>query len=337
MISRRHYLLGSGALMLTACSTSAPETSDNLVTLEAFKPDFEKYIAKGTTAQLLSSGHKWLEGPTWDSKRNTLYFTDVPQNIAYSWNEVHGVKTFLQPSGANVTSADGFREPGANGLLYEDSDTVLICNHGKRSLERLDLKTGKRTPLIAAFNGKKFNSPNDVAKAVNGDLFFTDPPYGLTDLNASPLKEMEANGVYCLTHDNKVHRLLDDMTFPNGIAIAPDQKTLLISQSDPDAPIVRKITIDENYAVTSDETFFDASSYQSENSPGLPDGMAMTNDGAVFVTGPGGVFLLSPTGEVLGRVNTGKATANCTFGENGSTLFITSGDTLLKIPTLSKA
>ncbi|ACT60747.1 SMP-30/gluconolactonase/LRE family protein [Hirschia baltica] len=338
MISRRTYLLGSGALAIAACTAANSPVEDNgLVTLEAFDPDFAKYIAPDASAISLSTGHQWLEGPAWDSNRETLYFTDVPQNIAYAWNQADGVSTFLKPSGSDVTTEDGFREPGANGLWYEDGDTLLICNHGKRALERLDLKSGTRTQLVSSFEGKKFNSPNDVAKAKNGDLFFTDPPYGLTDLDASPLKEMKANGVYVLTSENEILRLLEDMTFPNGIAVSPDQKTILISQSDPENPIVRNITIDENYAVVSDSVFFDAKEYQSETSPGLPDGMAMVSDGALFVTGPGGVFLLSPKGKALGRINTGKATANCVFGEAGNTLFITAGDSLLKLPTLCHA
>ncbi|MFC7292309.1 SMP-30/gluconolactonase/LRE family protein [Hirschia litorea] len=336
MINRRAYILSSTAcLALAACQHSTKPTKTNPVSFDIYDPRFADYISPSATAEILSEGHQWIEGPTWDKKRNTLYFTDVPQNTAYAWNSLDGVKVFLKPSGADLTADDGFREPGANGLLYLDDDTLLICNHGKRALERMDLSTGKRSILASQYEGKKFNSPNDVIYASSGDMFFTDPPYGLTGINDSPLKEMKFNGVYLRSKNGTIRRLLSDMTFPNGIVLSPDETFVFVSQSDPNKPIIRRVKLNHQNQVVGDEVWFDASSYQSDNSPGLPDGMVVAHDGALFTTGPGGVFVLSPDGEVLGRINTGKATANCTFGETGSTLFITAGDTLLKLPTLT--
>ncbi len=336
MINRRQYILSSSAcLALAACSHTPKTSSRNPVTLDIFDPSFNTYLSPTAEAKILSEGHQWIEGPTWDKKRQTLYFTDVPQNTAFSWNADTGVSVFRKPSGAALTSADGFREPGANGLLYLEDDTLLICNHGKRALEHLDLTTGKSTILASHFNGQKFNSPNDVVHASNGAIYFTDPPYGLTDLDASPLKEMSVNGVYVRSVDGSLNRLLDDMTFPNGIALSPDENHLFVSQSDPNNAIIRRVTLGPHHTILASEIWFDASPYQANSAPGLPDGMVVAHDGTLFATGPEGVFVISSGGKLLGRINTGKATGNCTFGEDGSTLFITAGDTLLKIPTLT--
>lgn len=338
MINRRQYILSSTAcLALAACSHTPKTSALNPVSFDVYDPAFNNYLAPLAKAEILSEGHQWIEGPTWDKKRQTLYFTDVPQNTAFSWNADTGTSIFRKPSGAALTSADGFREPGANGLLYLDDDTLLICNHGKRALEHLNLETRKSTILSSHYEGQKFNSPNDVANASNGSIYFTDPPYGLTDLDASPLKEMSVNGVYVRSVDGKLHRLLADMTFPNGIALSPDEKYLFVSQSDPRNAIIRRLTLGQNNTILASEIWFDANPYQANAAPGLPDGMVMAHDGTLFATGPEGVFVISSTGKLLGRINTGKATGNCTFGEAGSTLFITAGDTLLKIPTLTHA
>ncbi|WP_018995585.1 SMP-30/gluconolactonase/LRE family protein [Hirschia maritima] len=340
MINRRQYVTGLGAAaVLAACSKEAgtsPNSNPNPA-LHAFDPRFFDYIAPNAEWSVLSSGHQWLEGPAWDSKRQKLYFTDVPQNVAYTWSQKDGVSVFLKPSGADLSEKDGFREPGANGLWYEaDTDSLIICNHGRRSVQRMDLQTNEAVDLTHQFEGKKFNSPNDVVKAKDGTLFFTDPPYGLKDLDASPLKEMAHNGVYKLSPNGEVTRLLDDMTFPNGVVLSPDEGHLYISQSDPEAAIVRRLTLSNEFTPTNDEIWFDASQYQNEDMPGLPDGMTVCADGSVFVTGPGGVFLISADGTALGRITTGRANANCVFGEDGQSLFITAGHSLIKLPTLCR-
>ena len=345
MINRRQYIYGLGSTaVLAACSetTITPPIQTEIPriqnpALEAFDPRFAEYIAPNTNWEILSSGHQWLEGPSWDTKRQKLYFTDVPKNIAYTWSKDNGVRVFLKPSGANLNENDGFREAGANGLWYEaNTDSLIICNHGRRSVQRMDLKTKDINDLINLYEGKKFNSPNDVVKARNGTLFFTDPPYGLKDLDASPLKEMEYNGVYKLSPNGEITRILDDMSFPNGIVLSPDEQHLYISQSDPEAPIVRRLKLDQHLVPSKDDVWFDASIFQSDEMPGLPDGMTVCDDGSVFVTGPGGIYLIAKDGTPIGRITTGRANANCVFGEDGQTLFITSGHSLIKLSTLCR-
>lgn len=334
MIQSRRTFLGSAAAttMLSACGsipTRFPQPSEHI---EILDPSARDLLHVDAPLESLASGYGWSEGPVWDRQRDCLYFTDVPGNIAWRWSEAGGATKFLDPSGISKDAVSGFREPGANGLAISNDGSLLICNHGKRAVERMDIETGQRTTLAQSYNGKAFNSPNDLVEAVDGGLFFTDPPYGLEGLDASPLKEQNANGVYHLQPDGRIARLIDTMTYPNGIALSPDGETLYVSQSDPAAPLLMRMAPDGSNATI----FFDASAYMSDTAPGLPDGMAVSATGHIFTTGPGGVFVLSPAGEPLARIKTGKATANCCFGgSDGQTLYMTAHDTLMRIRTKS--
>jgi len=339
--TRRAFIFGVSSLPLATCAKpigieKTDQPIKGLITdsikIEQFDTRLQNVLDETQASEVLSIGHQWLEGPAWDKKRQCLYFTDVPVNKAYTWSRAKPVSVFQDPSGVDKAQAQGFREPGANGLFYTQDGKLIICNHGRRIVELMDLDTLNRMPLVHSFKQKKFNSPNDVVQATNGTLYFTDPPYGLEGLNQSPLKDMSVNGVYKVTPDGRVERILDDMTFPNGIALSPNEEWLYISQSDPDAPLIRRINLADP---SKDEVWFDAAPYMADG-PGLPDGMAVTKTGYVFASGPTGIFIIHPSGDVLGRLNTGRACANCAFGEDGSTLFITAQDRLLKIKTRVK-
>jgi len=336
-LTRRSLL--SGATMsglgfgLSACIAPAARersSSEPLVSWETFDPRFADVVASNEPARLLGEDYWWAEGPAWDRDRQKLYFTDVPQNRAFQWKEGSGVETFLDPSGVAPEDAAGMREPGANGLLQSRDGTLLICNHGTRAIERMDLASGERSTIVAQYDNKRFNSPNDIIEAADGTLYFTDPPYGLEELDASPLKEMAENGVYRVGSDGEITRLIDTMTFPNGVTLSPDGGTLFISQSDPEAPQIRALSLDGEASEST--LWFDASPFM-DGHQGLPDGMAVSRAGHVFLAGPGGVLVIDQTGICLGRIGTGRATANCAFGEDGRTLFITAKDRLLAVRT----
>ncbi len=332
MITRRTALAGiasTAGLWGCALRHEALATRSDI---EVFDTQAHGLFPQDARLETIATGYVWCEGPTWDTDRNALYFTDVPGNTAYRWRRGQGVDVLLQPSGAAV--AEGFREPGANGLWHARDGRLIVCNHGLRRVEAIDLATTSRASLVDHFEGRRFNSPNDVVEAADGALYFTDPPYGLTGLNDSPLKEMAVNGVYRLSPTGDVRRLVSDMTFPNGIALSPDGRRLYVSQSDPAAPEIRVFHLDSRGGVLVGSTFFDAAPLMGDDAPGLPDGMAVCRSGHVFATGPGGVLLLSPDGRLLGRIRTGRATANCAFGEDGRTLFITANDRVFRIPTL---
>jgi gluconolactonase len=331
MMRRRDFLLACGAAVATAGCNQPATRGPGVV--ERLDPALDALIDPAVQTEVLGEGYGWSEGPAWDRDRMCLYFTDVPGNTAYRWAPDDGVGVFLDPSGIPREQAGGFREPGANGLWYAGNGHLLVCNHGRRAVERLDVASGRRTVVADRFAGEPFNSPNDLVQARDGTIYFTDPPYGLEGLDASPLKRQDANGVYRIAPDGGVMRLAADMTFPNGIALSPDEHSLYVAQSDPAAQQIRRFELDGAGGVRDAGVWFDASRFAGEGQPGLPDGMAVSADGHVFATGPGGVLVLSPGGQCLGRILTGRATANCAFGGDGSDLFITAHDRLLRLPT----
>lgn len=301
----------------------------------AFTEELWSVMPRTANVRELAHGFTWSEGPAWDQVRNRLYFSDVPENKAYVWSQKNGLETFMSPSGLQSDNVTGFREPGSNGLLVTPDGRLLIANHGARAIELMDIENGLRETVANKYHGKRLNSPNDIAIARDGSLFFTDPPYGLEGLDASPLKEQRQNGVYAVRRGSTVRLIDGSLTFPNGIALSPDEQMLYVAVSDPGTPKIYRYQR-EGDGFRNRTVFFDAGHYLERGWPGLPDGMAVAKSGHVFATGPGGVFILSPEGKVLGMIRLEGATANCAFGVDGSTLFITSGNRLLSVETLAK-
>lgn len=332
MLTRRDALVGLGgtlAVGLTGCNRQELPS-----VIEIHAPQARNVFESSTGLEQLAEGFTWCEGPSWDRVRQCLYFTDVPENRAYRWSETGGLEVFLDPSGVDASLAAGMREAGANGLWYGKDGWLYLCNHGERSIQRVNLDDLRRETLIDRFDGQKFNSPNDLVRAADGTIFFTDPPYGLEGLDASPMKEMTANGVYRLKTDGTCDRLFDHLSFPNGIALSPDENWLYVAQSDPAAPHIYRARMDSGHDVGTLELWFDTSDYLAAGDPGLPDGMCISSDGLLFATGPGGVFVLDNDGILLARIMTGRATANCAFGgQDGQTLFMTANDRLLRMAT----
>lgn len=329
----RRYFCGASAAFLWACSGVKSDIADDsfIPLLDVFDDQFYQVISRESKVQILASGFQWSEGPSWDLNKQRLYFTDVPKNEAYVWSQSVGLKVFLNPSGA--ANVEGFREPGANGLFFDYQSRLLLCNHGQRSIEHLSDDGGVRETLVDRFKGRKFNSPNDIVAARDGHLFFTDPPYGLEGLNDSVLKELDFNGVYHLAPNGNVKLIDETMSFPNGIAISRDHKTLYVSQSDPQNPVIMRFDLDDAYEVVSKSVFFDFAPFLADNAHGLPDGMTLDVMGNVIATGPGGIYAISSEGQAYGRINLDRASSNCTFGEDGTVLFITNQDRLLRIET----
>lgn len=329
MWTRRSLLLTGGAsLGLAACARAEGITAE---TVEILDPAAETLIGHGAQLETLADGFSWAEGPAWDRARDCLYFTDVPENRAFRWSGEAGLEVFLDPSGVAPENAIGMREPGANGLWYGADGQLYVCNHGTRSVERLNLDDLSRETLVDRFEAQRFNSPNDLVVARDSRIYFTDPPYGLEGLDASPLKEMAWNGVYCLEPDGGCRRLTDIMSFPNGVALSPDEAWLYVAQSDPGAPVLRRFALRDGEVAGPGDVIFDGSAYLAAGDPGLPDGMAVTVDGHILMTGPGGVFLLAPDGRALARIRTGSATSNCAFGGDGHDLYITAQNRLLRM------
>lgn len=298
-------------------------------------PEMDSILAPGAEIEILAEGFDWAEGPVWVDAGGYLLFTDVPQNVIWRWSEVEGLSEFMRPSGFDGEDGSHLREPGANGLVIEPSGTLLMCDHGNRSLSRVDLATREKTIVVDRFEGRRFNSPNDLVIHQSGAVYFTDPPYGLEGLNASPVKEMAHNGVYRLAPDGAVTLIDDALSFPNGVALSPDHRTLYVAVSDPEGPVVMAYDLGDDGRAVSSRLFFDAASLMGPDAPGLPDGLKVDARGRIFTTGPGGVLVLTPEGALLGVIDTGRATANCAFGPGGASLFMTADDLLTRVALTS--
>ena len=301
--------------------------------IERVDPSLDQLLAIDTPIEKLAEGFNWSEGPVWF--QGSVVFSDVPENIIYQWKPGETkAAIFMKPSGM-LTPREGFKEQGSNGLGVDPEGRLVICQHGERRLARVE-KDGKQTALVDKFEGKRFNSPNDLARRKNGDVYFTDPPYGLAGLNKSPLKELDFNGVYRLAADGKVSPVVKDLTFPNGIGFSPDEKTLYVAVSDPAAPRLMAYDVQSDGSVSNGRVFFDAKPLVAPDRKGMPDGLKVDAQGDVWATGPGGVLIVSPSGKHLGTVLTGQATGNCCWGDDGSTLYITADMYLYRVKTKTK-
>ena len=323
------YLLAVVPLMAMAAEKIAPPVS---VGIERFDPALDQLIAADAKIEKLAEGFKWAEGPVW--YRGAVLFSDVPQNVVYRWKEgQEAAEIFLKPSG-QLTPAPGFREPGSNGLTLDREGRLLLCQDGERRIARYE--DGKFTAIADRFEGKRFNSPNDLAVRRNGDIYFTDPPYGLEKMNESPLKELPFNGVFRVSTDGKVTLLAKRLTFPNGIAFSPDEKRLYVAVSDGAATRIVAYGVAADGTLADERVFFDAQPLKVAGGKGLCDGLKVDRAGNLWASGPGGILVISPAGKLLGRISTGLTTANCAWGDDGGTLYMTASNSLLRVKTKTK-
>lgn len=301
--------------------------------IERTDPALDQIISPHATPEILADGFTWSEGPVWVESQNMLLFTDVPQDTAYKWTETGGKEVYLTPSGFTGTPPAYSRERGANGLIINNKGQLVLCQHGDRRLAvmdaPLDKPAAKYITLADRHNGKRFNSPNDVVMDASGNYLFTDPPYGLMKMEQDSTKEIPHQGVYKLTTDGKVHLLVDSITKPNGIAFTPDGKSVYIACSDPDRARWYKYELGDT-TVTSGTVFFDATA-ETKTLPGLPDGLKVDRNGNLFASGPGGIFIISPEGKLLGKVKLPDAAANCALSPDEKTLYITNKSYLLRL------
>jgi gluconolactonase len=302
--------------------------------IERLDPRFDDLIPKDAAIEKLAEGFKWTEGPVWIPGRNFILFSDIPNNAIIQWTEQDGKRLFMKPAGYTGAAPHG-REPGTNGLTLDREGRLVMCQHGDRRVVRVE-KDGHWTTLADKYQGKRFNSPNDLVFKSNGDLYFTDPPYGLPKGADDPARELDFCGVYRVACDGKVTLLTDQMTRPNGIGFSPDEKTLYVAQSDPAKAVWMAFPVKPDGTLGEGRVFFDSTPWVKNKLPGLPDGLKVDKKGNLFATGPGGVDVFSPDGIFLGRLNTGVPTANCRFGDDGSTLYITANTWLCRVRTTTK-
>jgi len=307
-----------------------------LGTIERKDAAFDKLIPKDAVIEILAEGFDWSEGPVWVKEKagGHLLFSDIPKNMIWKWSAKDGLKEFLKPSGYTGKEKFAGKEPGSNGLTLNKAGQLIICQHGDRRVSRLD--GDKFVTLADKYNGKRLNSPNDLAYKSNGDLYFTDPPYGLPGQMQDKNKELDFQGVYRLDAKGKLTLLTKEMTRPNGIAFSPDEKTLYVANSDPDKAYWKAFPVKADGTLGDGKVLFDTTEWVKAKKPGLPDGMKVDAAGNLFATGPGGVVVLSKDGKHLGTLATGVPTANCGWGDDGRTLYITADKRLVRVKTTTK-
>lgn len=316
-----------------ACVAAPPQAPTVLAEarIDRWDPALDASVPRDWKVEKLAEGFGWAEGPLWVRSGGYLLFTDVPGNRMWKWSEAEGLEKFLEPSGATNPDPEIWREAGANGLASLDASTILLADTGNRGIQRLDLATKAKTPVAMHFEGRRFASPNDVTRMSNGVLFFTDPPYGFRKFDAAPEIEIPFNGVYRMGTDGTVTVIEKELHRPNGVALSPDERTLYVTQSEPTRAIVMAYTLDARGEVQSRRLFHDVTDLVSAEAPGLPDGLTVAADGTIFTSAPGGVLVLSAQGKRLGRIRVGKPVANCKFGDDGRTLYLTAQDMLARI------
>jgi gluconolactonase len=324
------------ALALAAVPTRGADKMvyPTMGTIERLDPRLDKLLPANARLEKLADGFDWAEGPVWVPDGKYLLFSDIPKNLIWKWQENQGLSRFLEHAGYTGTAPFSGKEPGSNGLTLDGSGRLVLCEHGDRRVARLE-KDGKKTTLADRYQGKRLNSPNDLVFKSNGDLYFTDPPYGLPKNVDDPGKELPFQGVYRISAAGELTLLTKEMSRPNGISFSPDEKTLYVANSDPAKAVWMAFPVKADGTLGEGRVFADVTKWVVKKL-GLPDGMKVDKDGNLFATGPGGVLVFSPDGTHLGTVATGVATANCGWGDDGATLYVTADKNLCRIRTATK-
>jgi gluconolactonase len=334
----KKYILSFFLLSISSCINNTNQENYTRLTrgnVQIFDESAKIFVNEESRIELLADSLFLSEGPLWIERLNSLLFTQVASNKVFKWNENDGLSVYLDPSGyTGIVPAEPDGLVGSNGMVLNSNGDLILAQHGDRRVAKLidwDNETPEFETLAGGYNDKLFNSPNDLVYADNGDLYFTDPPYGfgLEKLLTSELKEQRVNGVYKLTKSGEVVLLVEDILLPNGIAISNDNKILYVNSSDVEYPIITKFDITEN-GLENREIFFDGSEL-IKSSEGWFDGLKVHSSGNIFSTGPGGVLILTPEGKHLATIGTTSNALNCAFGNNEEYLYITAFDYLARV------
>lgn len=328
----RLLMMHLAALLVLA--NSACETTANIVNVDfvVYDDRFYGFVARGTTVEVLASELGWAEGPVWAASLNALLFSDVAANKIYRWDDSSGLSVFLSPSG-HVPDDAPLSWRGSNGLAIDKEGRLLLAQQGNRTLARMVAPLGDPAPdykvLAADYGGKSINSPNDLVVHQSGDVYFTDPPYGLAGFEQSPDIELDFFGVFRLTTKDDLSPVSQDLEKPNGIALSSDQSTLYVSNSEAGKEQIIAIELDAGGNPGLSRVFFDGRELISDG-PGSTDGMTVHPSDYLFVSIPNGLGVLSPTGELLGKIPLGQVT-NMALDASSSHLYITTPHRLLRL------
>jgi gluconolactonase len=314
-----HAREGGGA----ASSAGAPEPQ-----IERLDARLDELLPPGTSIEKLVDGLTWLEGPAWNARERELLFSEIPANRVWRWRDGE-LSVFLEEAGYAGAAPFQGREPGSNGLCFDAEGRLLLCEHGERRVTRVE-RDGSRTVVADRFEGRRLNSPNDVVVCRNGDVCFTDPPFGLPGAFEDPARELPFSGVYRLRRDGVLALLTKELEGPNGLAFSPDERTLYVSNARPDRPVWMAYPVLDDGSLAAGRVFFDAARWVPGR-PGFPDGLKVDARGNLFAAGPGGLYVFAPDGRHLGTVHFGVATSNCRFDDSGRDLFVTASNAVWRV------
>ena len=329
-MTRSILFLAFSVLTLTAAS----QDKQHEFSIEVLSDEALQLIDPDAEIEVVGSGFTWTEGPLWISDGNYLLFSDIPKNKVFKIDAEGKTSEYLYPSGYMGESSYG-KEPGSNGLLLSPKGELVLLQHGERQVAKMTGSLSDPKPeyetLVDNYEGKKFNSPNDGVFDADGNLYFTDPPYGLPEQMEDPTKELDFQGVYCLRTSGELI-LIDKLSRPNGIELSPDGSKLYVAVSDPVHAVWYQYDVTNPGKTLNKQLFYDVTNLVGEEGQqGLPDGMKMHRKGFLFATGPGGLWIFNAQAKPVARIYTGEATSNCAFTTDQKTLFMTADNYVLKV------
>lgn len=317
-------------ILITILTLSMSYNFAQTTKIEILKPGMQKIISAKAIIENLGEGMVWAEGPVWNNRGNYLLFSDPRLNTIYRWDKKDGLRPFIKPSG--YEGAEWYSdEPGTNGLLINKEGDLIACDHGNRRITKINLSTKDKTALVSKWEGKRFNSPNDLCEHPLGYYFFTDPPYGLPGrLNDTSNREIAQNGVYRVNKaDNSVQQVINNLARPNGIAVNSDGSKLYVALSDDAKPYLMVYDLENANIKGEGRVFVDfEKAFPTEKL--RADGIKVDRNGNVFAAAGDGVVVIGPDGTAIGRIRSGIRTANCAFGADGY-LYMTASDRLLRV------
>lgn len=300
--------------------------SDSHGTVERLDPSLDGIVPKDARIEKLADGFLFTEGPVWHPD-GYLLFSDPNANTIYRWSETDGVSVYRVKSGYAGPDVGEYGQPGSNGLTLDAEGRLTLAEHGRHRVSRLE-RTGAVTVLADAYEGRRLNSPNDLVYRSDGTLYFTDPPFGLPRFFDDPRKQLPSSGVF-LFKNGVLRRVADELTGPNGIAFSPDEKYLYVSNWDPKRKLILRYAVAADGSLSGPSVFFDVTALPGEEAL---DGVKVDVEGNVYVSAPGGVWILSPEGRHLGTLRVEERPANFAWGDaDGRTLYMTAHTGLYRI------
>ena len=296
------------------------------LTVERNDPELDAVVPPGARPEALATGFGFTEGPVW-SPEGDLLFSDPNENTIYRWSRDGQVSVFRTKSGYAGVNISEYKQPGSNGLTFDPQGRLTVCQHGERRVIRIE-PTGAITVLADRYEGKRLNSPNDLVYRKDGTLYFTDPPFGLPKFFDDPRKELPFSGVYRV-RNGQVTLVTKDLTGPNGIAFSPNERFLYVTNWDEKKKVVMRYPVSADGSLGAGSVFFDMTGAPGEEAL---DGMKVDAEGHLFVSGPGGVWILSAEGKHLGTLKFPELPANMAWGdEDGRMLYLTARTSLYRL------